>query len=152
MLIKDSFTLAAPRESVWVLLQDIERVGRCVPGVEDISRLSDDAYQGTIKVKVGPISAAFQGQVCLLERAEPEKMVAEISGSDKSSASQIKATFTGILTPNGASTRLDYEVDMALRGKLGQFGGAVIQATARKMTQEFVHNLEGLLAASSAAG
>ena len=138
MLIKDSFTLTASQADVWALLQQVERIGACVPGVEALNPTGDDTYQGTLKVKIGPISASFGGQVKFLERTAPERLIAEISGQDRSSASLVKATFTGLLIPAENGTQLTYEIDVALRGKLGQFGGAVLQATAKKMTASFI--------------
>lgn len=145
MLIKDSFILHAPRDAVWTLLQDIERVASCVPGAESISQTGEDSYRGLLRVKVGPISASFNGQVRFIERIAPEKMVAEVSGEDKGSASLVRATFTGLLAAEGGSTRLDYEMDVSLRGRLGQFGGAVIGATAKRMTADFARKLDQLL-------
>ncbi len=83
-----------------------------------------------------------------MEQVAREKLVAEIEGEDKSSASRVRATFSGVLSPADGGTRIDYEVDLALRGKLGQFGGTVVQATAKKMTAEFAGRLEKLLTES----
>jgi len=149
MLIKDSFILHAGRETVWAALQDIERVATCVPGVESVSQDSDDVYHGLLKIRIGPIAASFNGQARFVERVEPERLVAEVSGEDKTSASLVKATFTGWLANEGSSTRLDYEVDVALRGRLGQFGGAVVTATAKKMTADFARRLDKMLAESA---
>jgi uncharacterized protein len=152
MLIKDSFMLDAPRDAVWALFEDVERAGSCVPGVEKITRVDDQNYQGLLKVKVGPIAASFNGQVRIVERSAQDKIVAEVTGEDKGSASRVKATFTGRLSPEGEATRLDYEMEVALRGRLGQFGGAVVRATAKKMTAEFARKLNALLSETTAAG
>jgi carbon monoxide dehydrogenase subunit G len=137
MLIKDSFIFPAPQDDVWALLQEVERLSACVPGVETLNPMGEDRYHGTLKVKIGPISAAFGGQVEFVERVAPERMVARISGQDRSSASLVSATFTGLLRAAEGGTLLEYEMDVVLRGKLGQFGGAVLQATAKKMTAAF---------------
>ncbi len=145
MLLKDSFTVPAPVESVWDLLQDVPRIGACVPGVDTLAQTAPDVYQGALKVKVGPISAAFQGAVRFTERIPQERIVAEVDGQDKASASLVKATFTGTLRAVEGGTRVDYEVDVALRGRLGQFGAAVVQATAKKMTAEFARRLQEMI-------
>jgi len=152
MLIKDSFTLDAPQAAVWELLQDIPRVSACMPGAQDVQNVSEDAYSGLLKVKIGPISASFSGQVRIVERSAPVRIVAEIDAQDKSSASLVKAAFSGMLTPDGDKTRMDYSVEAVLRGKLGQFGGTVAQATAKKLTTEFAKCLNSLLASSGEAG
>lgn len=146
MLLNDSFTVRAPVETVWALLQDVSRISSCVPGVDSVTQTAPDTYQGTLKVKVGPISAAFQGAVRFTERTAQERIVAEVDGQDKSTASLVKATFSAMLRSVDGGTQVDYEVDVALRGRLGQFGATIVQATAKKMTAEFARCLQEILA------
>jgi len=68
-----------------------------------------------------------------------------VEGEDRSLASRVKATFTGTLTQVEAGTQLDYAVDLAIRGRLAQFGFPVVQATAKKMTAEFARCLQEAL-------
>lgn len=150
MLLKDSFTIEAPLDRVWTLLQDVQRISACVPGVENVEEVGPDSYNGILKIKIGPISAAFAGRVTIIERTPPERLAAEITGQDKGTASLVKASFTGQLRPTETGTQLDYEMDMALRGRLAQFGMTVVQATAKKMTAEFARCLTETLAAPEA--
>jgi carbon monoxide dehydrogenase subunit G len=99
-----------------------------------------------LRVKVGPLSAAFGGCVTIVERVAPELLAAQVEGEDRSSASFVKATFSGRLTPVETGTQLDYEMDLALRGRLAQFGLTVVQGTAKKMTAEFAERLQEALA------
>jgi carbon monoxide dehydrogenase subunit G len=147
MLLRDSFFIEAPLEAVWALLQDVHRLSACVPGVEKVEEVGPDIYHGALKIKIGPISAAFAGQVTITERTPMERLAAEVSGQDKGSASWVKATFTGQLSAIETSTQLDYEMDVALRGRLAQFGLTVVQATAKKMTAEFAKCVTLALAA-----
>jgi hypothetical protein len=139
--IADAFVVRAPLEKVWDLLFDIERMGRCVPGVESIERVDDKTYRGKLKVKVGPIAAAFGGTVTLTQIDPPRRLAAQVEGDDKSIASFVKATFTSTLSPTENGTEVAYQMDMNLRGRLAQFGTAVIGATAKKMTAEFAKNV-----------
>lgn len=148
MLIKDTFRVDAPLEAVWDFLQDIPRVGGCVPGVEDIAEVEPDVYRGRLKAKVGPLAASFGGQVTIVERVPRQRLTALLEGDDKSSASFVKAKFTGQLAQAAGGTQLTYEVDMALRGRLAQFGFAVFQGMAKKMTAEFARRLQEALANS----
>ncbi|MBI1856550.1 MAG: hypothetical protein HYR93_11900 [Chloroflexi bacterium] len=68
-----------------------------------------------------------------------------LEGDDKSSASSVKATFTGTLTPVDGGTEAAFQVEANLRGRLAQFGGPVITATAKKLTAEFAKNLRAQL-------
>ena len=64
-----------------------------------------------------------------------------MEGDDRASASSVKAAFSGRLTPVVAGTEASFVVDLNLRGRLAQFGGPVISATAKKLTAEFAKNL-----------
>ena len=80
MILKDSFIIEAPIDNVWALLQDVHRVSTCVPGVGSVKEVGRDMYNGILKVKVGPISPSFQGQVRLTEQTYPPgRLVAEMS-------------------------------------------------------------------------
>ena len=147
MLLKDTFTVEAPRGAVWEVLQDIHRIAACVPGVEGVEEIEPDVYHGLLTVRVGPISSAFDGRVRFLERSAPQRMVAEVEGQDKATATLVRATFTGVLTPDGGATQIAYEMDLALRGRLAQFGLAVVQATAKKLTAEFARCLQAQVGA-----
>ena len=69
------------------------------------------------------------------------RIAGTVEGDDKSSASSVKATFTGTLNPVAGGTEAAFQVDANLRGRLAQFGGPVIAATAKKLTAEFAKNL-----------
>lgn len=145
MLIKDSFLIQAPPDKVWGLLFDIPRLSRCIPGIEAVEAVDDRTYRGRLVVRVGPIRSQFSGVVTLTEVNEPNRIAGIVEGDDKSSASSVKAAFTGTLTPRDGATEAAFEVDANLRGRLAQFGGPVIQATAKKLTAEFAKNLRAQL-------
>ncbi len=145
MKLEDTFTINAPLDAVWEFLLDIPRVSECTPGVEQVKQIEPDVYDGLLKVKVGPVSAAFSGRVSIVERLASERMVARIEGRDKATASNDKATFTADLKPEGSSTLISYSLDVTLRGRLAQFGVAVVQGTARKMAGEFANCLQQAL-------
>ena len=141
MQINDSFTINAPQKKVWELLFDIPRLSQCVPGIESVEVVDDKTYRGKLAVKVGPIKSQFSGVITLTEVKPPQKIVGSVDADDKSSASSMKATFSGTLTPVENGTEAAFVVDLNLRGRLAQFGGPVIGATAKKLTAEFAKNL-----------
>jgi len=145
MQIKDSFTINAPQEKVWELLFDIPRLSKCVPGIESVEVVNDKTYRGKLVVKVGPIKSQFSGMVTLTEVEPPQCIAGAVEGDDKASASSIKANFSGTLTTVEAGTEAAFVVDLNLRGRLAQFGGPVISATAKKLTAEFAKNLRAQL-------
>lgn len=141
MKISDSFIVQAPIETVWDFLLDIERMSQCVPGIESVEAVDDKTYRGKLRVKIGPISTAFNGMVELTEVEPPHRLVASVSGDDKTKGSAVKAAFESTLESVDNGTQVNYQMDLNLRGKLAQFGSAVVTATAKKMTAEFTKNL-----------
>jgi uncharacterized protein len=145
MQIKDSFVINAPQEKVWDLLFDIPRLSKCVPGIESVEVVDDKTYRGKLVVKVGPIKSEFTGTVTLTEVAAPNRIAGTVEGDDKASASLVKASFSGTLAAVEKGTEAAFVVDVNLRGRLAQFGGPVISATAKKLTAEFAKNLRAEL-------
>ena len=145
MKLEDTFTIKAPLDAVWEFLVDIPRVSICTPGVEEVKQIEPDVYDGLLKVKVGPVSAAFSGRVSIVERLPSERMVASIEGRDKATASNVKATFSADLKPEGSNTLISYNLDVTLRGRLAQFGVAVVRGTVNKMAAEFAICLQEAL-------
>jgi len=145
MQIKDSFVIKASQEKVWEFLFDIPKLSQCVPGIESVEVVDDRTYRGKLVVKVGPIRSEFGGTVILTEVDAPNRIAGTVEGEDRSSASSVKATFTGILKTVEGGTEAAFQVDANLRGRLAQFGGPVITATAKKLTAEFAKNLRAQL-------
>ncbi|MBI1795228.1 MAG: SRPBCC family protein [Chloroflexi bacterium] len=145
MQINDSFVINAPQDKVWEFLFDISKLYQCVPGIESAEAMDDKTYRGKLVIKVGPIRSEFGGTVTLTEVEAPNRIAGMLEGDDKSSASSVKATFTGTLTPVDGGTEAAFQVEANLRGRLAQFGGPVITATAKKLTAEFAKNLRAQL-------
>jgi len=141
MQIKDLFVINAPQDKVWDFLFDIPKLSECIPGIESVEVVDDKTYRGKLIVKVGPIKSSFSGTVILTEVDAPNQIAGTVEGGDKSSASSVKASFTGTLKSVDSGTEVAFEVEANLRGRLAQFGGPVINATAKKLTAEFAKNL-----------
>ena len=141
MQIKDSFIINAPQDKVWEFLFDIPKLSECVPGIEDVEVVDDKTYKGKLVVKVGPIKTSFSGTVNLTKVNAPNQIAGTVDGEDKSSASSVMASFSGTLKSIEGGTEAAFEVEANLRGRLAQFGGPVITATAKKLTAEFAKNL-----------
>ena len=145
MRISDSFLVRAPRAKVWEFLFDIPRMSHCIPGIESVEAVDGQTYRGKLVVRVGPIRSEFSGIVLLTEVRAPEYIAGTVEGDDRASASSMKAGFSGTLQEAAEGTQAAFEVELNLRGRLAQFGGPVIQATAKKMTAEFAKNVKAQL-------
>ena len=140
MEMKGSQLIAADREAVWAALNDPEVLKACIPGCEELNQTSPTELNATVVAKVGPVKAKFKGEVELSDLNPPESYT--ISGEGKGGiAGFAKGGATVRLTEVEGGTQLDYEVDAKVGGKLAQLGGRLIDATAKKLADQFFTNL-----------
>jgi carbon monoxide dehydrogenase subunit G len=151
--ITKTVEVAHPVELVWQALCDINLVANCLPGASITGDLGEDRYKGRFQVKLGPLAAAFDGEVGI-ER-QPETLSGTVSGkgADAKSSSRASGALNYRLEREDAGrTRISVQSEIALAGSLAQFGkAAVMQEVANRITLQFVANLERRLAASAAA-
>lgn len=151
MIIEDKFAISNPIGEVWDFFLDIPGVSTCVPGVEKVEQVDDETFAGTLAVKVGPIAANFDGRVVIADMEPPRRLVARAEGKDKRTASMVSAAFTATLNETAPDeTEVSYQIDVTIRGRLGQFGQGVIRETARQMTQAFATCVQARLAEKAA--
>lgn len=132
--------IGAPRERVWDALNDPEILKACIPGCESLEKLSDTELKATVKQKIGPVSAKFNGTVILSDLDPPNGYT--ISGEGQGGvAGFAKGGATVRLEANGADTTvLKYDAKAQVGGKLAQLGGRLIDATAKKLADQFFKN------------
>jgi carbon monoxide dehydrogenase subunit G len=138
MKIEETFVLQAPSDEVFAFLSDVEQVASCVPGVEGLRQTDDGGWEAGLKAQLGPITAAFRGQV-QLTTTPPGRLEAAGKGQDRASGSRVEVGFTADVTSlDGHRSQVDAVADVTIRGRLGQFGTGVIRATATELIREFV--------------
>ncbi|HUH85974.1 MAG TPA: carbon monoxide dehydrogenase subunit G [Stellaceae bacterium] len=133
------FRIPAPRQKVWEALNDPDVLKQSIPGCEEIEKLSPTELQAKVTAKVGPVRARFGGKVVLSDLDPPNgyKITGEGSGG---AAGFAKGGATVRLADDAGGTRLSYTVEAHVGGKLAQIGSRLIDATARKMADEFFSN------------
>jgi len=139
-----SATLPVGSERLWQLLMDIPKVSSCLPGVESVEKMEDDTYQGTLKVRVGPISLTLQGKIILEEQNEQEKRAAlRAEAADRRAAGAVRGKSTMQLKELGPNeTELSVETDVNILGKIGEFGQPIIRKKADQMLNQFIENIK----------
>lgn len=153
--LTQSFTVAHPVDDVWAFFGDVEAVASCLPGAA-LTSVSDGGHvEGGIKVKVGPISAAFQGVADVTRDEANRSGVISGTGKDAKSNSATRGVirYTVREAEGGAGTRVDVDVGFTLTGMLAQFGrSGLVQDVANRLTGAFVKNLEAKLDHASTGG
>lgn len=144
------YKIEAPREVVWRALNDAEILKQCIPGCETLEKTSDNEFTADVRAKVGPVSARFGGKVQLTDLDPPNGY--KISGEGQGGvAGFAKGGAEVRLSSDGVGTLLSYTVNAQVGGKLAQIGARLIDATARKMADDFFAKFAELVAAGNAA-
>jgi uncharacterized protein len=146
MEFENEFEVQAPLEQVWETMLDVERVAPCVPGAEVLERTGEDAYSVGIKVKVGPVSMQYRGQVEIVSK-DPEQHRAVMSARARESRGQGTATANVemLLSGDNGTTRGKIATEVALSGRAAAMGQSVIQEVSGKIVDQFAENLAAML-------
>lgn len=137
MLIENSFEVAADPDEVYRFLQDAHNVAACFPGAELTEDLGEDSYRGKVKIKVGPVTAAYQGVAKVVERdAVARTAVLLADGKDTRGSGTAKARATMRVTPAGAGANVVLATDLTISGKLAQFGRGIMADVSGRMVGE----------------
>ena len=139
MTMAGEVVLPADRHTVWEKLNDPEVLKGCIPGCESLERTGDAGFAAVAKVKVGPVKATFKGTVTLsdIDPANGYRISGEGNGGIAGFA---KGGARVSLADADGGTRLAYDVEANVGGKLAQLGGRLINGVAKKMADEFFAN------------
>jgi carbon monoxide dehydrogenase subunit G len=136
MEIKGEYRIAAPRDKVFAALNDQEVLKACIPGCESLEMLSPTEMTAKVRLRIGPVSAAFGGKVTLSDIDPPNGY--KISGEGQGGvAGFAKGGAVVRLTDDGGVTVLAYDVDAQVGGKIAQVGARLITGTAKKLADQF---------------
>ncbi len=143
MKIQNEIEVAAPPDELFDILADPERVAPCMPGASLEGKEGDDAYEGTVRLKVGPITASYQGTLRFVELdRENRRAVMRASGQETNGQGNAEATITASVSGSDSRSVLSMETDLEVRGKAAQFGRGALGNVSQRILDQFARNLE----------
>src|SRR4051794_39472585 len=146
MRFENSFDVDAPLDTVWNTVLDVEQVAPTVPGASVLERTSDDAYRVAIKVKVGPMSMTYNGDVEIVERDDAlHRAVMKARAKESRGQGTADADVTMVLSGENGRTSAVVTTEVELSGKAAQMGQGVLQVVAGRLVQTFAKNLATML-------
>jgi carbon monoxide dehydrogenase subunit G len=152
MKLENEFTVPASIDDAWAVLLDIPRVAPCLPGATVEPGGDDGTFNGTMKVKIGPISASYKGTVKIEEADEASRRVAmRAQAKDARGQGTAAATITSTMEETSDGTKVHVETDMRITGAAAQFGRGVMQDVSAKMMKRFADCLAEEIGSGSAA-
>ena len=151
MEFENEFTVKAPVDEVYSALLDVERVAPAMPGASVLEKIDDDTYKVAIKVKLGPVTMTYRGDVSVVER-DPSSHTAVLDVKAKEARGQgsANATVRMSLEADGDATSGTMNTSVQLAGKAAAMSRGVIDDVSKRLVAQFASNLQGIVGDSEA--
>jgi uncharacterized protein len=152
MEFQNTFLVQAPVDEVWRLLLDVERVAPCMPGAQVLEQTADDAYRVAVKIKLGPMTMNYKGDVEILDK-NPSARHATMRAKAKEARGQgtASADIRMALREQPGGTEASITTSMQMSGKAAAMGQGVIKDVAASLTDTFARNLAAMVDRGGAA-
>jgi carbon monoxide dehydrogenase subunit G len=146
MEFENTFTVDAPVPEVWDLLMDVERIAPCMPGAQVLEQTGDDAYKVAVKVRLGPMTMNYKGDVEILAKDEAvHEATMRAKAKEARGQGTASADIRMALREQGAGTEASIVTSMQMSGKAAAMGQGVIKDVAASLTDTFAQNLAGMV-------
>ena len=123
---------------MWAFLTDPERVAAALPGAEINEKVDDTTYKGGMSVRVGPLSAVYNGTLSFELDESNKSATVHAKGQGKAGmGSAVMKMVSKVEALSDTETRVTVEADLTVAGILAQFGRGMIEQVSRKMFGEF---------------
>ncbi|CUH66731.1 hypothetical protein TG4357_02605 [Thalassovita gelatinovora] len=152
MHLTDSREISADRQTVWAALLSADVLKECVPGCQEMTGSPEDGFEATVVQKVGPVKATFKGAVKVSDVVEGDSLT--LTGEGKGGAAGFakggaKVSLEDL--PEGG-TKLIYDVEAKVGGKLAQLGSRIIDGFAKKMADQFFERFQQVVEGPAEVG
>ena len=147
MKLSGSYQINLPKEKVWEALNDPEILKQAIPGCEEFIKNSETEFTAKATNKIGPFNASFTGDVELKDLNPPNSY--KITGSGNSPVGFASGEASVKLEEENGGTKLVYEVEANVGGKIAQVGARLIDMTAKKMADIFFGKFSELITTSN---
>jgi carbon monoxide dehydrogenase subunit G len=150
--LEKQYPLTVPPQAAWSLLTDIHELAGCMPGAELGEALGENRYKGLLKMKVGPATAAFAGEIEVVKvDAAARSVTLRGKGADKGGSSAALDLTATVQDGEAGGTLLLGQSEVTINGKFAQFGGRMIGQVSDLVIGQFVQNFAAKAAARAPA-
>jgi carbon monoxide dehydrogenase subunit G len=153
MQLENSFTVGAPPERVFAYLLDVNKIVGCVPGAELSEVVDPNTFKGKVKVKVGPITVAYNGTAKIAERNPVEHSATlEAEGRETTGPGSARAKAFMSVTADPAGSLVKIVTDYSVAGRVAQFGRGVMEDVSRRIVNEMAACIKANVEAAEPGG
>ena len=143
MKIEGEHLFAGPRDEVWAMVRDPEVLASLLPGTTDLTQLSENEYEGSITLRIGPVTGAFSGKIVVENENPPESCTLVAEGEGKPGF--FKGSGDVELVEQDDGTLMKYAGEIQIGGKLAGVGQRLIDMTSKSMIKRGMSSLEKAL-------
>lgn len=137
MQLENSFSVAAPPERVFAYLLDVNKVVSCVPGAELSEVVDPTTFKGKVKIKVGPITVAYNGTARIADRDDSaHSATLEAEGRETTGPGSARAKALMSVAADGTGSMVKIVTDYNVAGRVAQFGRGVMEDVSRRLVGE----------------
>jgi carbon monoxide dehydrogenase subunit G len=134
--------IPAPRDAVYAKVRDARFFAACVEGVTNLNEIDTDHYTAVLETKVAYLKFKFNVAVEVVRAEAPSEIEAKVEGTPLGIVGRLTATSLTRLADDAGGTKVSYEIETALTGKLGSLGQPVLRSKAKEMERQFAARLQ----------
>jgi len=150
MKFTGDISVPAPREAVYAKVRDARFFASCVEGVRDLNEIDSDHYTAVLDTKVAYLKFKFNVAVEVVRADPPHEIEAKIEGTPLGIVGRLTASSVTRLAEENGGTKISYEIEAALTGKLGSLGQPVLRSKAKEMERQFAARMQAAFEGSEA--
>ena len=145
--IKETFIVAAPVDAVWKFMNNPENVVACMPGASLKEIIDEKSFVGAVKLKIGAVSAQYQGTITYLEADQQSHRVKMLAEGNERGGGTVSGTIdtTLIELADGSGTEVCCSSSVDLTGKIVQVGRGMIEGVSAQIIKKYVANVRSRL-------
>jgi uncharacterized protein len=152
MKFSGDIAIAASRDAVFAKVGDPQFFASCVEGLRNLTEVDSSHYTAVMETKIAYLKFRFDVAVEVLRIDPPHEIEAKIEGTPNGVVGRLSARSLARVAEENGTTRVSYEIEAALTGKLGSLGQPVLRAKMKEMEREFAKRVRAAFAAAVPIG
>ena len=152
MLIENAFDVKAPPERVYSFLLDVNKVVACVPGAELVGQVDPQTFKGKVKIKVGPVTVAYDGLARIAERDDARRTaILEAEGRETTAPGSARSRSAMAVVANNSGSTVHISTEFSVAGRAATFGRGLMEDVSKRMVAQMADGIRDQLEAAPAA-
>src|SRR3981189_4003540 len=146
MKFTGELVIPAPRDAVYAKVRDARFFASCIEGVQELNEIDPDHYTAVLETKVAYLKFRFKVGVEVVRAQAPSEIEAKIEGTPLGIVGRLTASSVTRLADDAGGTKVSYEIEAALTGKLGSLGQRVLRSKAKELERQFAERMRAAFA------